>query len=263
MIEPYENGRRTLGAFLRAHRERLSPDEAGLPGSTRRRTTGLRREEVAQLAGISTTWYIRIEQGRDVAASAPALDRIARALRLSAAERAHLFALAGRADPVAGLGSADSQRVETLQRLLDHFDVPAYVLDRRWNARAWNAHAARLFSGWLGGTERNLLRYVFLDPSAPGFIVDWPDRARRLVAECRPDLARQRDDGDTERLITDLRGGSGAFARWWDEQHVLDPEGGLRRFQHPEDGALRYEQVNALPTGAPGFRLVALLPAEG
>jgi transcriptional regulator with XRE-family HTH domain len=262
MITTETASRRALGGFLRAHRERLSPEEAGLLGSARRRTAGLRREEVAQLAGISTTWYIRIEQGRDVSASADALDRIARALHLGAAERTHLFALAGRADPHAGSVTADSARLDTLRRLLDQIAAPAYALDRKWNARAWNAPAAWLFAAWLHGPERNLLRYVFLDPSAPAFIVDWQDRARRLVAECRADFARQRDDSETEALIAMLRVGSNAFARWWDEQHVLDPEGGLRRFDHPSAGALRYEQVNFLPTAAPGFRLVALLPLE-
>lgn len=260
MIDPDEGRRHRLGAFLRAHRERLSTEAAGLPTTARRRTAGLRREEVAQLAGISATWYVRIEQGREVSASAAALDRLARALQLGTAERAHLFALAERRDPLAGAPSADEARLDTLQRMTATVEVPAYVLDRRWNARAWNEPAARLFMTWLGAAEPNLLRYVFLDSAAPAFIVDWPDRARRLVAECRADLARQREDAETLALVAELRGGSPDFGRWWDEQHVLDPEGGLRRFLHPDEGPVSYEQVNFLPTAAPGFRLVVLLP---
>jgi transcriptional regulator with XRE-family HTH domain len=260
MIDQDSGRRQRLGAFLRAHRERLSTEGAGLPATRRRRTAGLRREEVAQLAGISTTWYVRIEQGREVSASAAALNRLARALQLGAAERAHLFTLAERRDPLAGVASGDEARLGTLQRMVSAISVPAYVLDRRWNARAWNDGAARLFQAWLGAAQPNLLRYVFLDPDAHGFIVDWADRARRLVAECRADLARQRDDADTLALVAELRDGSADFARWWDEQHVLDPEGGLRRFRHPQDGALAYEQVNFLPMAAPGFRLVGLLP---
>jgi transcriptional regulator with XRE-family HTH domain len=260
MIDPDTVRRQRLGAFLRAHRERLSTEASGLPATRRRRTAGLRREEVAQLAGISVTWYVRIEQGREVSASAAALDRLARALQLGTAERAHLFALAERRDPLAAAGGGDEARLDILQRMVAAIDVPAYVLDRRWNVRAWNGPAARLFSAWLGAPEPNLLRYVFLDPAAPGFIVDWPDRARRLVAECRADLARQREDGDAQSLVGELRAGSADFARWWDEQHVLDPEGGSRRFIHPDHGAATYEQINFLPTAAPGFRLVSLLP---
>jgi len=261
MLDQDTGRRHRLGAFLRAHRERLSPEGAGLPATRRRRTSGLRREEVAQLAGISTTWYIRIEQGREVSASSSALDRLAQALQLAPAERAHLFALAERRDPLAGNEAAgDQARLGVLERMVAAITVPAYALDRRWNARAWNGPAARLFKAWLGSSEPNLLRYVFLDPAAADFIVDWPDRARRLVAECRADLARQREDREMLALIAQLRDGNADFARWWDEQHVLDPEGGRRRFIHPTDGPVAYEQVNFLPTAAPGFRLVTLLP---
>jgi len=252
--------RERLGAFLRAHRARLAPEHVGLPAGGRRRTPGLRREEVAQLAGISATWYVRIEQGREVAASISALDRIARALRLTAAERAHLFTLADRHDPLAGAAGGGEDRLASLRASVMTMTAPAYILDRRWNARGWNPPAARLFRDWLSAPDPNLLRYVFLDPAAPGFIVNWEDRARRLVAECRADFARQHEDDAGRTLIAELRAGSPAFAAWWDEQHVLDPEGGERRFLHPEDGPLAYEQVNFLPTAAPGFRIVLLLP---
>jgi transcriptional regulator with XRE-family HTH domain len=215
---------------------------------------------VAQLAGISTTWYVRIEQGREVSASAAALDRLARALQLGSAERAHLFALAERRDPLAGTATGDEARLGTLQRMIAAIAVPAYALDRHWNARAWNEPAARLFQKWLSAPEPNLLRYVFLDREAHALIVDWPDRARRLVAECRAEFGRQREDADALALVAELRAGSADFAQWWDEQHVLDPEGGRRQFIHPEDGAVAYEQVNFLPTAMPGFRLVGLLP---
>ena len=252
--------RERLGAFLRAHRARLAPEQVGLSGGGRRRTPGLRREEVAQLAGISATWYVRIEQGREVTASVSALDRIARALRLTAAERAHLFTLADRHDPAAGTVGGGEDRLASLRASVQAMTAPAYILDRHWNARGWNPPAARLFGDWLNTPRPNLLRYVFLDPAAPGVIVDWADRAQRLVAECRADLARQHEDSEALALIADLRTGSAAFAEWWDEQHVLDPEGGERRFLHPQDGPLAYEQVNFLPTAAPGFRLVLLLP---
>ena len=265
MIET-DNRHERLGTFLRAHRARLSPQQMGLSAGTRRRTPGLRREEVAQLAGISATWYMRIEQGREVSASPMALDRIARALRLTAAERAHLFTLANRHDPLAGASGDGEDRLSRLQESLSAINVPAYIIDRHWDARGWNAQAGELFLDWLGPpsseSSPNLLRYVFLDGRARDFITGWEDRAQRLVAECRADLARRREDAQLLDMIAALRAGSADFARWWDEQHVLDPEGGERRFMHPRHGPLGYEQVNFLPTAAPGFRLVMLLPMK-
>ena len=272
MIET-DNRHERLGTFLRAHRARLSPQQMGLSAGARRRTPGLRREEVAQLAGISATWYMRIEQGREVSASPMALDRIARALRLTGAERTHLFTLANRHDPLAGASGDGEDRLSLLQESLSTINVPAYIIDRHWDARGWNTQAGQLFLDWLGPgpgddspraneNRPNLLRYVFLDERARAFITGWEDRARRLVAECRADLARRREDAQLLDMITALRAGSADFARWWDEQHVLDPEGGERRFMHPRQGPLAYEQVNFLPTAAPGFRLVMLLPMK-
>jgi transcriptional regulator with XRE-family HTH domain len=249
-----------IGDFLKAHRLRLTPQDVGLNAGSRRRTPGLRREEVAQLAGISTVWYMRIEQGRNVAASVPALARIAQALRLTSAERAHLFALADRRDPAEPEKTADDDRLALLDELVAAVAVPAYVLDRHWDLRAWNGAAAHLFRDLLSSAaaRRNMLRYVFLDRSARRFIVDWEARARRIAAESRADLSL-RQDGATAALIADLRTGSPQFAQWWEEQHILDPEGGERRFDHPAEGALTYEQLSLLPAGAPGFRLVTLL----
>ncbi|MGN4224056.1 helix-turn-helix domain-containing protein, partial [Burkholderia gladioli] len=152
---------RALGDFIRAHRERLTPEALGLPPGPRRRTPGLRREEVAQLCGVSPTWYTWIEQGRQVSASADALARIAVALRLSRAERAYLFELAAQRDPAEPeLATADVP--DTLVAAVDLVAAPAYVLDRQWNALAWNAPAAALFAGWLDGDhDRNLLRFTF------------------------------------------------------------------------------------------------------
>src|SRR3546814_8768460 len=132
MIES-EQRRQRLGAFLKAHRIRLVPQEVGLSATGRRRTPGLRREEVAQLAGISATWYVRSEQGREVAASAATLDRIARALRLAAAESAHLFTLADRHGTAAGTAGGGEERLASLSASVKAMTATAYLLDRRWN----------------------------------------------------------------------------------------------------------------------------------
>src|SRR5262245_908301 len=144
--------RRALGAFVRAHRARLTPTALGLQAGARRRTPGLRREEVAQLCGMSATWYTWIEQGRDVAASPAALGRLAQVLQLSPAERVYLFELAGRRDP-ARAAPAAMDAPPALVASLAAIAHPAYVLDRTVTARAWNPAAARLFVGWLDGPK--------------------------------------------------------------------------------------------------------------
>lgn len=257
MQAPSLDRRRLLGAFLRTHRERLSPLAAGLAAGPRRRTPGLRREEAAQLAGVSATWYTWLEQGRDVSASPQALARVAESLQLTRAERAYLFELAGRRDPAA---PAAAEAPAGLAEAVAGFEEPAYGLDRCWNALCWNPAAGRLFAGWLGGGERNLLRYLFLDASARRLVVDWPDRARRVIAEFRADFSRSLSDPQMRRLVDGLRASEPTFAALWDEQSVLAREGGLRRFDHPEDGPLAFEQFTFQPSDRPDCKLVLLVP---
>jgi transcriptional regulator with XRE-family HTH domain len=252
--------RRLLGAFLRTHRERLSPQAAGLPAGGRRRTPGLRREEAAQLAGVSATWFTWLEQGRDVAASPEALARLAGALQLSRAERAYLFNLAGRRDPAAP-DAAIPEAPPGLAEAVARFDGPAYALDRCWNAVCWNPAAGRLFAGWLGGPERNLLRYLFRAPEARRLVVDWTERAQRVLAEFRADFSRSLNDPQMRSLVEELRA-EPLFARLWDEQAVLAREGGLRRFDHALDGPLAFQQFTFQPADRPDWKLVLLTPAQ-
>jgi transcriptional regulator with XRE-family HTH domain len=252
---------RELGDFIRARREKLKPAAFGLPGAGRRRTPGLRREEVAQLCGLSVTWYTWLEQGRDMSLSAAALGRLARALRLGRAERAYLFELARRRDP-AGEAGERATIPPALLGCLATIASPAYVLDRTWTARAWNAKAARLFGGWLDGThERNLLRYIFLAPAARALIRDHEARARRVVAEFRADASGHLADPAIRDLIDELRRRSPAFARLWDQHGVLGREGGERTFNHPRDGDLRFEQITFDLASQPDLKLTILVPA--
>nr|WP_235679961.1 MULTISPECIES: helix-turn-helix domain-containing protein [Cupriavidus] len=249
-----------LGAFLRAHRERLAPADVGLPPGRRRRTPGLRREEVAQLAGLSATWVTWLEQGRPVALSARALASLAAALRLSRAERAYLFELAGRRDPQQAGGEAVPAAVMASVHAIRG---PAYLLDRQWNALTWNAAAAELFIGWLDGDsqERNLLRAMFVSAPLQALVEDWPHRAGRLVAEFRAHSIRHADDAPMRALIEGLMAESPAFRAAWLSQDVEDREGGRRGFRHPALGALQFEQLTLWPAAAPGLMLVMLLPA--
>jgi transcriptional regulator with XRE-family HTH domain len=257
--------RRQLGEFIRAQREKLPPGAVGLAGASRRRTPGLRREEIAQLAGLSTTWYTWIEQGRDVSVSPYSLARLAGALRLGRAERAYLFELAGKRDPAPGDNEGDRLPPAVLAAVAA-IGAPAYVLDRGWNARGWNEAAARLFVGWLdqsagGDSERNLLRFIFLAPGARSLICDWQGRARRVVAEFRAHCAAHLDDGALRTLIDELRRQSPEFARMWEEHGVLGREGGERTFAHPRDGFLAYEQVTFELAGHSDIKLTVLVPS--
>lgn len=253
---------RDLGAFIRAHRERLAPATLGLAQGSRRRTPGLRREEIAQLCGLSTTWYTWIEQGRLVSPSPGALARLAKILQLGAAERAYLFALAGKRDPDQGR-SDDGGLPLALPDCVSAITVPAYILDRRWNARSWNKAAERLFTGWLDrADERNLLRFIFLTAGARRLICDWEERARRVAAEFRAATGPHLSDPALRDLVASLHRASPDFARFWDHHEVLGREGGARSFNHPRDGFLRFEQTTFDLTGRPDLKLTMLIPRE-
>lgn len=251
---------RALASFIRAQREKLTPAALGLPPGARRRTPGLRREEVAQLAGLSVTWYTWLEQGRDMSLSPLALGRLAAALRLGRAERAYLFELAGKRDPDPGQDDAEAVPPPVLA-CVEAIAAPAYILDRAWTALSWNRAAERLFTGWLdGAASRNLLRFIFLEPAARSFICDYDDRARRVVAEFRAAISTHLGDQPIRGLVETLRRASPDFARLWDEQGVLGREGGARTFNHPTDGFLRFEQVTFDVAGRPDLKLTMLVP---
>ena len=274
--------RRRLGEFVRLRRERLSAQSAGLAAGGRRRTPGLRREEVAVLAAVSPTWITWIEQGRAVSASAPVLARLADALRLSPAERAYLFDLAGRRDPASPTTQATA--ADTLLGSVHVMQCPAYVLDRQWNIASANARAAELFLHWgarreartpvknqarrserkpqdAPAAEPNLLKFLFLHAPARRLVGDWEGRARRLVAEFRADCGRLADEEPLRGLIEELAAESPDFARFWAGQEVLGREGGERRFHHPRLGEVAYEQMTLRPATGGDLKLVLLMAA--
>lgn len=254
--------RRVLSDFLRAQREGTSPADFGLTVGRRRRTPGLRREEVAQLCGLSVTWYTWIEQGREMSVSPSALARLARGLRLDRAERAYLFELAGKRDPDWGHGEAEDIPSSVLA-CVDAINAPAYVLDRCWTARRWNARAARLFVGWLDDAgEPNLLRFIFLRPEARALVCNWEERARRVAAEFRATSSAHVDDPGLRQLIDGLHRESSEFARCWGAHGVLEREGGERTFNHPSDGFLSYRQITFNVASWPDFKLTMLLQSS-
>ncbi|HTY92343.1 MAG TPA: helix-turn-helix transcriptional regulator [Steroidobacteraceae bacterium] len=251
-----------LGEFLRARRESLRPADFGLPQRSRRRTPGLRREEVAQLCGISPTWYTWIEQGRTTAISPATLVALSLGLHLTAAERTYLFAIAGRLDPDP---PGDAGAGADLAGLLRVIRTPAYVLDRHWNAIAWNTAASALFRDWLGARPAgrappNLLRYVFVHPRARTFLQGWEERAQRLVAEFRADTPRMRDDPQRLALVEELSRASREFAAGWRSQRVLARDGGRRSFRVGRGAVAHFDQHILRVVSRPDLRMTVLVP---
>lgn len=260
MAKLTESGRQALAVFLRNSRARLAPAPASAAALRRRRTRGLRREEIAELANISVTWYTWLEQARNVSVSSATLSRLSRALQLSAAERKYLFELSAMRDPDAYETEDTDRRHVELQEVVDAISVPAYILDRDWNVEAVNGGAAHLFSEWSTYSRANLLRYVFLDEKAKLLILDWEDRALRVIAEFRADSSRRIGDSRLLRLIEELSAKSHFFRVAWNEHAVVDREGGLRSFNHPEDGILKFNQITFTLATAKDRKLVILIP---
>ncbi len=256
--------RKELGEFLQAIRKRGTPEAFGFPAGPRRRIKGLRREEVSQLAGISTTWYTWIEQGRDVSMSTDVVLKLAQALNLTKTERAYLFDLAGRRDPQGHIQEEDLASA-TLTELLSNIQIPAYILGSTWNVLAWNYEAEILFLDWFthdSAVAPNLLRLVFTHENAKEFIVDWEARSRRLVAEFRADCRSRLEEPELQSLVNELSLSSSAFEQFWKQHDVLQRQGGLREFHHPNRGLLRYQQVTLRPVDQEQLKLVMLSPVN-
>ncbi len=249
-----------LGDFLRSRRERLRPAQVGLSDTRRRRTPGLRREEVASLAGISAEWYVKLEQGRAVAPSASTVDALARALRLNESEHAHLRALASRGH----LSTYVSETVpDTLRRLIDSLPHPAYVTGLRWDVLAWNEATAALFDdlNQLAVEDRNILHYVLTNPSGRLlFGNDWAIEARRMVSLFRATYDLRRDDPAFIDLVGQLREGCPEFKDWWIAHEVATPESGTKVLWHPHRGAIRFDFATLQANDDPRLKLVAYLP---
>ncbi|MDA2814025.1 helix-turn-helix transcriptional regulator [Nocardiopsis sp. RSe5-2] len=236
---------RALGAFLRARRGRVAPDDVGLSAGPRRRVHGLRREELAQLAGISVDYLVRLEQGRAVQPSVEVLGALSRALGLDAAERRHLYTLAGTRTG----GAPEMAPSPQLRRLLAAADgFPAFVTDHRLDVVAWN----RLGSELLGGLDdpdrrdRNNARFLFLDPAARRVYPEWEPRAAEAVGLLRDSVGRFPDDDALAALVTDLFSLSADFRRIWDSGVVVSCGAGSKRLYHPDAGdlVLDYETLH-------------------
>ncbi|MYZ36408.1 MULTISPECIES: helix-turn-helix transcriptional regulator [unclassified Streptomyces] len=247
-------GNAELREFLRSRRARITPEEAGLsPQGGVRRVPGLRREEVAQLAGVSVDYYVRLERGRTTSVSESVLDAVARALRLDDTERGHLFAVARRSR--ARRRPMAPQRVRPgLYRVLETVgDSPAMVLGRRMDVLATNRLARALFTDFdaLPHRERNMVRYIFLDESARELYTDWESSARGSVASLHLYAGRHPEDPLLAELIGELSLRDEDFRRWWADHDVLLRTHGSKRYHHPVVGDLDLEYEALTPAGDP------------
>lgn len=218
-----ERTRPDLAAFLLAHRQRLTPAEVGLPSSGRRRTPGLRREEVAALAGVGLTWYTWLEQGRDIGVSAQFLDQLAQVLKLDAPERRHLYLLAHARPPIEP-GKTFCVLPPLVRRLMHDLPHAAFVLNLRWDVLGFNAMADMLFDfGAHAPERRNLLWQLFTSPVLRARLCDWDEQAARMLASFRRDYARAPQEGDIHALVVDLQKVSPEFKAAWRTQQVQAP----------------------------------------
>jgi transcriptional regulator with XRE-family HTH domain len=265
-----ENGngtrrREELADFLRRRRASIRPEDVGLPSGGRRRTPGLRREEVAQLAGVGTTWYTWLEQGRDVRASMEVFEAIARALRLTPAERTHLILL-GRGEEAPACKPPPERISPTLRRLIENLGPnPAMVLGRRWDYLAWNRAASALFGDFDGipRPARNHLWQLFMNPIRREMLPDWQETTRLAAAKFRADSASHLGDPSFEELIQELRQASPEFCKAWKRHEVARVGEGRKVIHHPIAGTLVFEHAVFNPVEASEQRLTLYSPVPG
>jgi transcriptional regulator with XRE-family HTH domain len=254
--------REQLADFLRTRRAALQPEDVGLRGGGRRRTPGLRREEVAQLAGVGATWYTWLEQGRDVRASLDVLEALSRALRLNPAERNHLVLL-GRGEAAPPCKNPAERVSPTLRRLIENLGPnPAYILGRRWDYLAWNDAAVALLGDFaaIPRAARNHAWQTFTDPARREMFTDWERSSRVLVAKFRADSARHIGDPEFESLILALRKSSPEFSRAWDRHEVSQSGEDRKDLRHPVAGTMSFSHAVFHPAERLEQRLILYAP---
>lgn len=264
-VRDSEERRKELSSFLRTRRARINPSDVGLLAGARRRTPGLRREEVALLANIGVTWYTRLEQGLPINVSAEVLNSISTALQLTTREREHLFLLAGQY--VAETSVADTEHVsEMLQRVLDSLDPnPAIIRGRRYDILAWNRGAVALFGDYaqMEPRERNSMWRFFTNPSARMCFPKWEEAAPKFVAQFRAVAAKYLDDKCFTSLINDLLEVSPEFRSYWSKHDVASASDGFKHVYHPVVGELSLEYTSFFVPDYPDMRMIVYAAAKG
>jgi transcriptional regulator with XRE-family HTH domain len=257
--------RRTeLAAFLRTRRERISPEDVGLPPGSRRRTAGLRREELAQLAGVGVTWYTWLEQGRPINASVQVLDAIGRTLKLDATERAHLFRLAD-VPGAAGIAACDDCPLpDQMQQILDALPLPACVVTERFDLLAWNATYAAVFPGVTSAPteERNTLLSAFTSLPCCAPFDNHQASCAIMVGQLRAAYSKHLGDPAWTHFIRRLEAESPAFAEAWAAHDVAQLTGVVKRLRHPGVGRITVATTNLSVQAVPGARMTVYTPVD-
>ena len=251
--------RSSFGEFLRSRRSRLAPEQVGLSPGRRRRTTGLRREEVAELAGIGVDWYIRLEQGHTGSPSKATVDALARALKLNRAEHAHLKALAGQS---ARQPFRRETASETLRYIVEAMDRPAYVTGQRWDVLAWNAAAVALFGDiaqWPEADRNIVIFFLTTQKARRLFAETWEMEARRVVAQFRAAYDLWAGDPAFEEVICRVRSECPELERWWDEHAIAEPGSG-RKLLHLQDGSRTFAYSTFQANDDPALKLAIYCP---
>jgi transcriptional regulator with XRE-family HTH domain len=253
--------RRELRDFLMSRRARVSPAEAGLPdGGARRRTPGLRREEVAVLAGVGASWYQWLEQGRDISVSPQVLDAVARVLRLSNAERRHLYLLAGLNPPAPEVAPEVRDMCDGLRRLIDTWmPYPAHIMDPYYNCVMYN-DAAGMVLGMRPDNTQNCVIDFFTDPLYRGQSRTWEKNARTVVAQFRASCAAAPDDEGYQEVLDQLRDASPEFAALWEERDIEDAGQIRKELDHPLVGLLAVESTAMKVPARPDLTIVLHTP---
>ncbi|SHH08450.1 helix-turn-helix transcriptional regulator [Pollutimonas bauzanensis] len=257
IVRNMERTRKELAEFLKSRRERLAPTDVGLPAGGRRRTPGLRREEVAALSGVGLTWYTWLEQGREIGVSSTFLDSLSRVLKLDAAERRYLYLLTQQRLP-AEPGKTWCVVPPLIHRLMsDLAQSPAYVINLRWDVLAWNEAADRVFHfSSYAPDRRNLLWMLFTDPATHALFDPWEEQALQLLSHFRRDFVRATQEPDICALIKDLEKVCPDFKKWWQEHDIHGPDHGLRRLFIEGPGHISFEYTELTIDADRHLRLV-------
>jgi transcriptional regulator with XRE-family HTH domain len=252
-----------LADFLKTRRAKILPSQAGLSSGTRRRTPGLRREEVAQLAGVSTTWYTWLEQGRHIRVSASVIESLCRVLLLDKQERIHLYLLANQPLP-ADIPEYQGAVSPILQHVLDRLELcPSLVTDQRWNVVAWNSAACMIFGDFrrMNARERNIVWAMFTDNRYKELFIDWHSHAKGLLGRFRSTCGQFIEDAWLAQFVDDLKEKSAEFDAWWPLHEIESNSEKYKQLKHPVAGILNFEVSNFDVSDNSGLKMIVHTPS--
>lgn len=260
-----EEKRRELGKFLKSRRSRLTPEQFGLPVGPRRKVQGLRREELAQIAGIGLTWYTWLEQGKSIQVSTQVLECLVTVMQLNAEERNHLYKLALGQLPVEQTASIEESLIPIVQNFMNEYQrCPAYVTDQRWDILLWNKAGEQVFGNFekMDKKERNAIWRCFASPAYRNLIEDWENHAKRLLAQFRSTSTPFVGENWFKDLVAELMVISPEFRQWWPSYDISGTPIGKKMINHPRVGTMVMEHITFRVYDAPELKLTVYRPLE-